>query len=181
MSEEVLVAYATRHDSTRAMAARIAGVLADAGLAVRLEAVDHVGDLRAFRAALIGCTVFDGRWMPGAEAFLRAHEKQLETMPVWLFATGPAEPLAPGAIVDVSPDLVGVIERIGPRDVALFAGSLQPHHLGAALRILSRLSRASFAEHRDDAAVARWARHVATDLVAPRGPAAAPTDQVKES
>ena len=107
--------------------------------------------------------------MPGAQAFLGAHERQLETMPVWLFATGPAEPLPAGAIVDVSPELVGVIERIGPRDVALFAGSLQPHHLGAGLRILSRLSRSSFTEHRDEAAVERWARHVAADLGAPRG------------
>ena len=161
MSDEVLVAYATRHESTRGIAAAIADVLAAAGLKVCLEAVDAVGDLRAYRAAIIGCSVFGGEWMAGAHAFLAAHERQLESMPVWLFASGPSEPVPVGTTVEVSRDLVAVIERIGPRDVALFAGSLQPHHLAAGLRVLARLSRSSFTEHRDREAVDRWAGLVA--------------------
>ncbi len=169
MSDEVLVAYATRHESTRGIAAAIAEVLGAAGVAVRLEELDAVGDLRAFRAAIIGCTVFAGEWMPGAHAFLVAHERQLEAIPVWLFASGPAEPLPYGTTVEVPAALIGVIERIGPRDVALFAGSLQPHHLGAGLRILARLAKSSFTEHRDWTAVERWARQVAKEL-GPPGP-----------
>jgi len=167
VSDEVLVAYATRHESTRGIAAAIAEVLTGTGIAVRFEALDSVGDLRAFRAAIIGCTVFAGEWMPGAHAFLAAHERQLESMPVWLFASGPQEPLPEGTTVEVPPALIGVIERIGPRDVALFAGTLQPHHLGAGLRILARLARSSFTEHRDWTAVERWAGHVAAELGSP--------------
>jgi menaquinone-dependent protoporphyrinogen oxidase len=178
MSNEVLVAYTTRHETTRAIAAAIVEVLQGAHVEARLEPVEAVGDLRAYRAAVIGCSVFGGDWMPGAHAFLAAHERQLESMPVWLFATGPVEPLPADRPVDVSPDLVGVIERIGPRDVALFAGSLQPHHIGAGLRILAKLSRRSFTEHRDWAAVERWATHIAEAL----GPAAAPqAPEVKET
>lgn len=164
MSDEVLVAYATRHDSTRAIAAEIADVIGAAGLPVCLEPTDTIGDLRAFRAAVIGCTVFGGQWMPGAQPFLAAHERQLESMPVWLFASGPSEPLPAGASIDVAPDLVTLIERIGPRDIALFAGALQPHHLGAGLRVLARLSRSTFTDHRNRAAVERWAQHVADEL-----------------
>jgi menaquinone-dependent protoporphyrinogen oxidase len=182
MSDEVLVAYATRHESTRGIAAAIAEVLTGAGVRARLEPLDGVGDLRAFRAAVIGCTVFADEWMPGAHAFLVKHERKLEGMPVWLFASGPPEPLPEGATVDVPADLVAVIERIAPRDVALFAGSLQPHHVGAGLRILAKLSRSSFTEHRDWAAVERWAEHIAADLeatpIADRGGHGA---QVKES
>ena len=105
--------------------------------------------------------------MAGAHAFLAAHERQLESMPVWLFASGPSEPVPVGTTVEVSRDLVAVIERIGPRDVALFAGSLQPHHLAAGLRVLARLSRSSFTEHRDREAVDRWARQVAVELAVP--------------
>jgi len=167
MSDEVLVAYATHHETTRAIAAEVAEVLEAAKIPVRLEAVDAVGDLRAFRAAVIGCSVYGAEWMPGARAFLAAHERQLETMPVWLFASCPAEPLPEGAQLDVEPDLVATIERIAPRDVALFAGSLQPHHLGAGLRVLARLSRSSFTERRDRAAVSRWAARVAEELQEP--------------
>jgi menaquinone-dependent protoporphyrinogen oxidase len=164
MSDEVLVAYATRHESTRGIAAAIAEVLAAAGVKVRLEAVDGVGDLRAFRAVIIGCSVFGTEWMPGALAFLTSHERQLESMPVWLFASGPEDPLPEGTTVDVPPDLVAAIERIAPRDVALFAGSLQPHHVGTGLRILSRLARSSFTEHREWGAVERWAEQIAEEL-----------------
>jgi menaquinone-dependent protoporphyrinogen oxidase len=170
MSDEVLVAYTTRHETTRAIAAAVAEVLAGAGVRVRLEAVEAVeaaGDFRAFRAAVIGTSVFGGDWMPGAQAFLAAHERQLEAIPVWLFASGPVEPLPADRPVDVPPELVAVIERIGPRDVALFAGSLQPHHIGAGLRVLAKLSRRSFTEHRDWSAVERWARHIAEELGTP--------------
>jgi len=102
MSDEVLVAYATRHASTRGIAAEIAEVLRAAGVKARLESIEEVGDLRAYRAAVIGCSVFGGEWMPGAHAFLAAHERQLEEMPVWLFASGPSEPLPEGATVEVS-------------------------------------------------------------------------------
>ncbi len=180
MTDEVLVAYATRHESTRPIAAAIAEVLTGARIPARLETVDAVGDLRAFRAAVIGCTVFAEEWMPGAHAFLVAHARQLETMPVWLFASGPTEPLPAGVRVDVPPDLVAVIERIAPRDVALFAGALQPHHIGAGLRILAKLSRSSFTEHRDWAAVERWAERIVAELSAEL-PAARATKQVKES
>ena len=164
----------------RAIAAAIAEVLDAAGISVRLEALDAVGDLRAFRAAVIGCSVFAGEWMPGAHAFLIDHERQLETMPVWLFASGPAEPLPEGMTIDVPAPLIVAIERIGPRDVALFAGSLQPHHLGAGLRILARLSRSSFTEHRDWSAVDRWARQVADEL-RPLAPDGRSRGRVKET
>jgi menaquinone-dependent protoporphyrinogen oxidase len=178
VADEVLVAYATRHESTRAIATSVAEVLSEAGIAVRLEALDAVGELRVFRAAIIGCTVFAGEWMPGAHSFLVNHERQLEAIPVWLFASGPPEPLPAGTIVDVPAPLIGAIERIGPRDVALFAGSLQPHHVGAGLRVLSRLARTSLAEHRDWDAVDRWARHVAEEL---GPPAATAPGEVKET
>jgi menaquinone-dependent protoporphyrinogen oxidase len=164
MSDEVLVAYTTRLESTRGIAAAIAEILAAAGVSVRLEAVGAVGDLRAFRAAIIGCSVFGVEWMPGAHAFLAARERELEAMPVWLFASGPEDPLPEGTVVDVPPELIAVIERIAPRDVALFAGSLQPHHVGTGLRVLSRLARSSFIEHRDWGAVERWAEQVAEEL-----------------
>jgi menaquinone-dependent protoporphyrinogen oxidase len=173
MSDDVLVAYATRHQSARGIAGEIAEVLQGAGVTTCLESIDAIGDLRVYRAAIIGCAVYGGEWMPGAEAFLTAHERELEAMPTWLFASGPVEPLPEGRTLDVSPALVAIIERIKPRDIALFAGSLQPHHIGAGLRVLGKLARSSFTDHRDWAAVERWARQIAEDLC--------PTRSVKES
>jgi menaquinone-dependent protoporphyrinogen oxidase len=165
MSDQVLVAYAPREESTRGIAASVAEVLEDAGVRVRLQTVDAVGDPRASRAAIIGCSVFGGEWLAGARSFLKTHVAALEAMPVWLFASAPVVPLPedPGRR-DVPRDLVALVERIRPRDVALFAGSLQPHHVGSGLRVLAKLSRSSFTGRRDWTAVERWAQGIAAEL-----------------
>ncbi len=59
-----------------------------------------------------------------------------------------------------------MIGRIGPRDVALFAGSLQPHHLASGLRLLSRLARTNVGDHRDWEAIERWANGIRDALLA---------------
>jgi len=168
MTGEVLVAFGTRHESTRGIAAAVAEVLRAAGIPVELVPVDAVGDLRHFRAAVMGSAVYDGGWLPGAHDFLAAHEQDLAAIPTWLFASGPLEHVPPDAKADLPDDLVEVIRRIGPRDVALFAGSLQPHHLASGLRLLSKLARTNVGDHRDWVAIERWANGIRDALLAER-------------
>ena len=78
--------------------------------------------------------VYDGGWLPGAHEFLADHERQLAAIPTWLFASGPLDHVPPGTLAELPDDLVDVIGRIAPRDVALFVGSLQPHHVASGLR-----------------------------------------------
>jgi hypothetical protein len=66
----------------------------------------------------------------------------------------------------VPDELVEIIRRIGPRDVALFAGSLQPHHLASGLRLLSKLARTNVGDHRDWVAIERWANGIRDALLA---------------
>jgi len=168
MKDEILVAYATTHESTREIASAIADVLREAKLPIQFEPVSAIGDLRGFRAAVLGCTVYSGVWFPGAEEFLETHARELSGMPVWLFASGLTEMPPAGPHSEVPEALVHAVERIAPRDVALFAGSLQPLHLGTGIRVLSRLTRVRFSDHRDWAAIERWAASIRDDLVGPR-------------
>jgi menaquinone-dependent protoporphyrinogen oxidase len=174
MTGEVLVAFGTRHESTRGIAAAVAEVLRAAGIRVEFESIDAIGDLGHVRAAVLGSVVYDDGWLPGAHDFLAAHERELAAIPTWLFASGPLEHVPPGAKADLPDDLVEVIGRIGPRDVALFAGSLQPHHLASGLRLLSKLARTNVGDHRDWAAIERWANGIRDALLTER-PAAADT------
>lgn len=170
MRDEILVAYSMRHESSREIASSIADVLGAAALPVTVEPVTAVGDLRGYRAAVLGCTIYDGAWFPGAEEFLETHTRELSGMPVWLFASGltavPPEDAAPG----VPEALVHAVDRIAPRDVALFAGTLQPLHIGASIRVMAHLARVRFSDHRDWAAIERWARSIRDELLA-SGPA----------
>jgi menaquinone-dependent protoporphyrinogen oxidase len=166
MAGEVLVAFGTRHESTRGIAAAVADILRAAGIAVELVPVSTVGSLGHVRAAVLGSAVWDEEWLPGAYEFLVAHERDLAAIPTWLFASGPLEHVPVGVKSDVPDDLVDVIGRIGPRDVALFAGSLQPHHLASGLRLLSRLARTNVGDHRDWEAIERWANGIRDALLA---------------
>jgi len=168
MKDEILVAYATRHESTREIASAIADVLRQARLPIQFEPVSAVGDLRGFRAAVLGCTVYSGGWFPGAEEFLEAHVRELSGMPVWLFASGLMEAPPTGSQAELPEALVHAVERIAPRDVALFAGSLQPLHVGTGLRVLSRLTRVRFSDHRDWVAIERWAASIRDELLGPQ-------------
>ncbi len=71
MAKEVLVAFGTRHESTRGIAAAVADILRAAGIAVELVPVSSVGSLSHVRAAVLGSAVYDGGWLPGAYEFLR--------------------------------------------------------------------------------------------------------------
>ena len=144
----------------------MADVLRAAGIPVEFESVDAVGDLGHVRAAVLGFVVHDGGWLPGAHDFLATHERELAAIPTWLFASGPLEHVPPGAKADLPDDLVDVIGRVGPRDVALFAGSLQPHHLASGLRLLSKLARTNVGDHRDWVAIERWANGIRDALLA---------------
>ena len=170
MTGEVLVAFGTRHESTRGIAAAVAEVLRAAGIPVEFESIDAIGDLGHVRAAVLGSVVYDDGWLPGAHDFLAAHERELAAIPTWLFASGPLEHVPPGAKADLPDDLVEVIGRIGPRDVALFAGSLQPHHLAFGLRLLSKLARTRGSDHRDWGAIERWSNSIRDALLAERPP-----------
>lgn len=168
MTGEVLVAFGTRHESTRGIAAAVAEILRAAGIPVELTSVDAVGGLGHARAAILGSAVYDAGWLPGAHEFLARHERELASIPTWLFASGPLDQVPAGASADLPDDLVELIGRIGPRDVALFAGSLQPHHLASGLRLLSKLARTNVGDHRDWAAIERWANGIRDALLAER-------------
>ena len=168
MTGEVLVAFGTRHESTRSIAAAVTEVLRAAGIPVEFGAVDAVGDLGHVRAAVLGSVVYGGGWLPGAHGFLAAHERELAAIPTWLFASGPLDQVPAGETADLPDDLVELIGRIGPRDVALFAGSVQPHHLAFGMRLLSKLARTNVGDHRDWVAIERWANSIRDALLAER-------------
>ena len=121
MPGEVLVAFGTRHESTRGIAAAVADVLRGAGIAVSFGPVDAVGNLGHVRAAVLGSAVWDGEWLPGACPFLLAHERNLAAIPVWLFASGPLDHVPAGAEAALPDDLVEVIGRIRPRPRIIFS------------------------------------------------------------
>jgi menaquinone-dependent protoporphyrinogen oxidase len=96
----VLVAYATRHGSTREVAVDIAGTLQALGADVELREARDVrgpdGFVRglpgSWSLVVLGAPLYSGRWHRDAHRFLRRHRKDLAGVPVAVFGMGPRSP-----------------------------------------------------------------------------------------
>ncbi|MGQ9854375.1 MAG: flavodoxin domain-containing protein, partial [Candidatus Oleimicrobiaceae bacterium] len=120
-----------------------------------------------YGAAVIGSAVYAGQWRKQAVSLLRAHEGQLRALPVWLFSSGPLGKSDPVTLLRgwrIPKGLVPLIERIGPRDVAVFHGALKVTKLAWWERTLVRMMKAPSGDFRNWTEVENWAQGIATAL-----------------
>jgi menaquinone-dependent protoporphyrinogen oxidase len=90
MTADVLVAYATRHESTAEVAGTIAGCIEAAGYEVDLAPAHGVLDpAHGYSLVVLGGPLCRTRWHPDAHWFLRHHRTALAHVPVAVFAMGP--------------------------------------------------------------------------------------------
>ena len=182
MTPRILVAYASKHGATRAIAERIAATLQAAGLAATALPVDEVTDPTPYDAFVIGGAAYYGSWLKEATAFVRHNQEILTAHPVWLFSSGPlgtatTDDQRHDVLVAAEPTEFAVFkEAIAPRGTRVFFGVLDLGTLGFAERVVRALpaGRALLPEgdFRDWEAIESWAASIARAL-APQ-PAAAP-------
>ncbi len=173
---KILVAYASKHGSTRAIAERIALRLEPAGHAAEARPVSSVGDLAAYDAFVIGSATYLGHWQTEATEFVRRHHTLLTGRPVWLFSSGPlgTEALdARGNDVRAAAEpkeIAELQEAILPREHRVFFGALDPGTLGVRDRLIRALpaGRALLPEgdFRDWQEIDTWCDAIARDLAA---------------
>ncbi len=128
---KILIAYASKHGSTREVADVIAAELEPSGLEVEVRPARAVEDPGAYDAVVLGAPLYMGRWHKDARAFLRSHRKTLERLPVAIFALGPvdADPQHwQGAEEQLDKALAALLE-VDPVDVRVFGGAIKPDEL----------------------------------------------------
>jgi menaquinone-dependent protoporphyrinogen oxidase len=127
----VLVAYATRHGSTREVAEAVVGTLRSRGADVRLQAVRDVRSLAPrFDLVVLGAPIYSGRWHRDAHRFLKRHRDELRSVPVAVFGMGPREP-DPQAWLHSREQLDRALAKhawLEPVTVTLFGGVDPPKH-----------------------------------------------------
>jgi len=124
----ILVAYASKHNSTAEIANAIGEVIQESNTSqIAIVPVETVEDITPYDAVILGSAVYAGQWQSNAADFLKKHETELANRPVWLFSSGPIGEGDPKDLLKgwTFPDaLKPVAERIKPRDIALFHGNL---------------------------------------------------------
>lgn len=170
MTDKVLVAYATKHGSTTEIADKIAETMVNAGLHAVALPVEHIGDLDSYSAVVLGSAVYAGQWCKEAAAFLKKHEKELAQRPVWIFSSGPTGEGDPATLMKgwlLPQDLQDVVNRIHPRDIALFHGEIDESKLNLFEKVIVKGVKAPAGDYRNWYEIIAWARQIAESLKQP--------------
>ncbi|MFP5346007.1 MAG: flavodoxin domain-containing protein [Actinomycetes bacterium] len=172
---KALVAYASEHGSTGAVAQRIAERLRERGVDADVKDVDEGRTSRAYDAVVLGSAVHGAQWLPQALQFLDRNQEWLADKPLWLFSVG----LQPGARRHRGPFARMIAGAAPPVPLPYarahhvvehraFAGVLTPDATRPGEGVLLRLLGARFGDFRDWHAIDGWADGIAGSLLAGR-------------
>jgi menaquinone-dependent protoporphyrinogen oxidase len=157
----VLVAYASKHGSTREIAEAIGATLAEGGLAVDVRAAADVDDLSGYDAIVLGSALYAAHWQRDANRFVRRHREALQQRPVWLFSSGPLDRSADRVDIPLTEHVARDVEPIGARGHRTFGGRLLPDTPGVEPHVLATHPTGDF---RNWSAIRAWAREIAGAL-----------------
>lgn len=173
---KVLVAFASKHESTEGIADFIGEKIREKGLQADVLEVDQVKNIGEYDAFVIGSAVYMHHWMKEATKFVSRNKSILSTRPVWLFSSGPVgkekvdtkgrdllDPLVSGP-----GELHELKKEVQPRDHRIFFGALDGTKQGFFYRQIRKSSaiRESLPEgdFRDWKQIEAWSVGIARSL-----------------
>jgi menaquinone-dependent protoporphyrinogen oxidase len=174
----VLVAYASKHGSTKGIADFVGEKNREKGLKVdvlEVEQVKNVGDYDAF---VIGSAVYMFHWMKEAMKFVSRNRSILFTRPVWLFSSGPTGTSQKDAkgrdlldpTVSGPKELEELREKLRFRDHRIFFGSFDPKDLDFFTRQFFKSvairEATPIGDFRDWKEIEEWSNQIVSSLVA---------------
>ena len=162
MAARILVAYATKHGSTREIAEVIGQELRDAGAEVDVVAAHAVVDVDPYDAVVLGSALYAAHWRREANRFVARHLAMLQDRPVWLFSSGPLDRSADASRLPVTAQVAATTDPIGPRDHQTFGGRLLADTPGMDPRILATHPVGDF---RDWTAIRAWAVGISREIL----------------
>lgn len=167
MGTKVLVIYGSKNGATADIAIKIGDVLASEGLESTVLDADQAGDPSLYGAVVIGSGVYYGRWVKQAVKFVKDKEDSLAGMPVWFFSSGPTgegDPLELTSGWRSPKALESSIEKIKPRDIAIFSGAIDDNNLSGFEKFVMKKVKAPSGDFRDWDAIEAWAKAIAGSL-----------------
>ena len=160
MAPNILVAYASKHGTTREVAESIAATLRDHDLAVELEDARHARTVARYDAVVLGGGIYLGRWHADARHLLKRRRHELAEKPLAVFGMGP-DSLEDDKVAESRKALdraLAATPELEPVAVTIFGGALRPDEWRFPL------NRMPAYDARDWDAIRDWAEEVAAKL-----------------
>lgn len=167
MSPRVLIAFASKYGATAEIAEKIGEVLRQSDCQVDVMPANHVNEVTAYDAVVLGSAVYTGHWVKEAAQFLTSHEDALAQKPVWLFSSGPTgdgDPVETMGGWRFPLDLQPIADRVNPRDTTLFQGKIDIDKLHLGEKLMVKAVKAQLGDSRDWDAISDWAREIVREL-----------------
>lgn len=122
---KVLVAYATTHGSTAEIAGFMGGVLKERDLDVTVAKVNTIQSVKGYDAFFIGTPIYGGMWLTEMSQFLANFSADLAGKPIYFWMVC-IRVLEADGYQHAQDEYVhkSVLEKIGVKDVGVFAGKL---------------------------------------------------------
>ncbi|WP_240498095.1 flavodoxin domain-containing protein [Williamsia sp. 1135] len=166
---KVLVATASRHGSTREIGEQL-GTALSAGLLVRevdaevevLDA-DQIESLADVDALILGSAVYMGRWLKSARSLVDRETERLESIPVWLFSSGPVDDNGKTDGGKATPE-VKIASAAWAQDHHTFGGKLDRAELSWGERLVASAVHATDGDHRSSSEIGEWADEICGSL-----------------
>jgi menaquinone-dependent protoporphyrinogen oxidase len=155
MRPSVLVAHASKRGSTEEVAAFIGSRLREQGLVADVRRAAEVEDLAHYDGVVLGGSLYFGRWLDDARAFLSRFRTALAGRPLAVFGLGP-KTASEHDLAESRAQLDRALRDVEPDTVAVFGGVIDP----AKLRF--PFNRMPASDARDWDAIAVWADEVAS-------------------
>ena len=124
----VLVAYASKHGTTREVVEFVARTLEQRGLTVDVEEAARVSSIAHYDAVVIGGGLYMGKWHKDARRLLERHRADLSGVRLAVFAMGPDE-LDESKVIESRRQLdraLAATPELTPVAVTVFGGALKP-------------------------------------------------------
>ena len=156
----VLVAYASKHGTTREVAEFVAHTLERRGLTVEVEEAGRVGTVAHYDAVVVGGGLYMGKWHKDARRLLERHREQLAGIPLAVFGMGP-DSLEESKVVESRRQLersLAATPELEPVAVTVFGGALTPETWRFPF------SRLPAFDARDWDAIEEWTDEVAASI-----------------
>lgn len=159
-SQKILVAFASKHGSTKEIAELLGDELAKHGLDVDVNRVQDIRNIMRYDIIVLGSAIYAGRWLRPARQFVYEFAEELANRQIWLFSSGPiGNFLSPDAEKAVQLDLIIAFTKA--KDHKIFAGKLDKSKLNFGERAVIAAVHGKEGDFRDWSAIKAWAKQIA--------------------
>jgi len=156
---KILIAVASKHGGTRAIADAIGAEMNRAGQQAEVYDAAQAPPPAGYDAAVVGSAVYAGSWLAEARDYVQQNQAALAAMPVWLFSSGPLGDENPQPVGDPT-QLPELLAQTNARGHQIFAGSLDKQSLSMGEKLIVKMVKAPYGDFRDWEAIRDWAREI---------------------